>query len=48
MEWFGVFVMLQVLAWMPAGMQMNLGGSHAHVQWFSCWKSQADNHDITL
>ena len=34
------------LAWMPAGMQMNFGGSSVHAQWFSCQNGGADIHDI--
>ena len=31
---------------MLADVQMNVGSSSAHVQWFSCWKIRADGHDI--
>ena len=34
------------LVWMPAGVQMNHGGSSAHVQWFSCQNGGADICDI--
>ena len=30
---------------MLANVQMNYGISCVHVQWFSCWKIKADNHD---
>ena len=33
--------------WMPMDVQMNHGSSNAHVQWFSCQKNGADDHDIT-
>ena len=36
-----------ILAAMPAYVQMTYGISSPHVQWFSCGKSTADNHDIT-
>ena len=31
---------------MPVDVQMNHGSSSAHVQWFSCLKIRADDHDI--
>ena len=40
------FIVFGVLAWMPAGAQMNGDVSNAHAQWFSCWKIKADNCDI--
>ena len=46
MKRFGAFVVFGILAWMPVDTQMNHGGSNVHVQWFSCWKMQADDHDI--
>ena len=44
---FGAFVVSGILARMPADVQMNIGGSAAHMQWISHWKIRADNHDIT-
>ena len=29
-------------------MQMNYGGSSAHVQWFSCQNIRADDSDIII
>ena len=40
------FIVFGVLAQMPAGAQTNDGGSNMHVQWFSCWKIRADDHDV--
>ena len=34
--------------WTPVDLQMNHGGSNAHAQWFSCWKIQADDHDVII
>ena len=48
MKRFGAFVVFRVLAWMPADVQMNPGGSNVHVQWFSHWKIRADDHDIII
>ena len=31
---------------MPADVQMNYSASGAHVQWFSCWKIIADDHEM--
>ena len=42
------FVTNGYLAWMPAGVQMNLGSSSAHVQWFSCQNGGADDRDIII
>ena len=36
-----------ILAAMLAYVQMAYGISSAHVQWFSCRRSRADDHDIT-
>ena len=47
MKRFGAFIVFGVPAWMPADMQTNHGGSNVHVQWFSCWKIRADDHDIS-
>ena len=33
---------------MPADVQMNHGSSTAYVQWFSCRKFRADDHDIIM
>ena len=35
------------LVWTLADMQMNLGSSCAHAQWFSHSNRRADDHDIT-
>ena len=43
---FRTFVINSYLAWMPAGVQMNLGGSSVHVQWFSHLNGGADICDI--
>ena len=43
---FQTFVINGYLVWMPAGVQMNHGGSSAHVQWFSHLNGGADDHDI--
>ena len=43
---FRALIVFGVPAWMLVGVQMNTGGSDAHVQWFSHWKIRADNHDI--
>ena len=43
---FGAIVILGVPAEMPVDVQMNVGGSGVHVQWFSCWNIRADSHDI--
>ena len=48
MKRFGVLVVIGVLAWMPTGAQMNTGGSNAHAQWFSHWKTRADDHDVIM
>ena len=37
------FVVVGVLRRMPTDVQMNVGGSDAHAQWFSHWKIRADN-----
>ena len=42
------FVTNSYLAWMPAGVQTNLGGSSAYVQWFSHQNGGADDHDIII
>ena len=34
--------------WMQADSQTNHGGSSVHVQWFSCRKIGADDHDIMI
>ena len=34
------------LAWKPADVQMNHGGSSVHVQWFSCHNGETDVCDI--
>ena len=41
-----VFILVRVLVWTPADVQMNGSNSIVHVQWFSHWKIRADNHDI--
>ena len=46
MKGFRTFIVLGVLARMLADVQMNVVGSGMHVQWFSCWKIRADDHDI--
>ena len=38
---FRAFVVIGVLAWMLADVQMKHCGSNAHVQWFSQWKIRA-------
>ena len=43
---FQTFVINSSLAWMLAGVQMNLGSSTVHVQWFSHLNGGADIHDI--
>ena len=43
---FKTFVINGYLAWMPVGVQMNLGSSSAHVQWFYCNNGGAEIHDI--
>ena len=35
MKRFRAFVVFGVLAWLPADMQTNHGGSNAHTHWFS-------------
>ena len=40
------FIVFGAPAWMPADAQTNGSNSDVHVQWFSCWKIRADNHDI--
>ena len=40
------FLVVGVLARMLVDAQMNVGGSDAHVQWFSHWKIRADDCDI--
>ena len=37
---------LGIPAWTPAYAQMNDNASDVHVQWFSCQKIKADDHDI--
>ena len=39
-RWRGsdAFILIRVLAWMPADVQMNGSNSNAHAQWFSHWK----------
>ena len=37
-----------VLMWMLADLQMNHGGSNAHVQLFSHWKIGTDNHYVII
>ena len=39
---FQTSVINSYLAWMPVGVQMNLGGSSVHAQWFSCQNGEAD------
>ena len=46
MKGFGAFVVFGVLMRMLADAQMNVSSSGMHVQWFSHWKTRADNHDI--
>ena len=48
MKRFRALVVFGVLAWMLVGAQMNTGGSDVHVQWFSCWKIRADDHDVIM
>ena len=48
MKRFRAFVVFGVLAWMPADTQMNHGSSNVHVQWFSCWKIRAYDHDVMI
>ena len=48
MKRFGALIVFGVLAWILAGVQMNIGGSDVHVQWFSCWKIRADDHDVIM
>ena len=43
---FQTFVINSYLAWMPAGVQTNHGGSSAHAQWFSRQNGGADDYDI--
>ena len=43
---FRAFIVFRVPARMLADVQMNVSSSGMHVQWFSCWKIRADNHDI--
>ena len=43
---FRTLVVFGVLAWMPTGVQMNIGSSKAHAQWFPCQKIRADDHDV--
>ena len=38
-------VVFGVLVWMLADVQTNGSSSNVHVQWFSCWKIRADDHD---
>ena len=45
---FRAFVVFGVPVRMPVDMQMNHGSSNVHVQWFSCWKIRADNHDVLI
>ena len=40
------FVVVGVLVRMPADVQMNVGSSDVHAQWFSHWKIRADDCDI--
>ena len=44
---YRAFIVLGVLVMMLADAQTNINSSHAHVQWFSCWKIRAHDHDIT-
>ena len=46
MKRFRAFIDFGVPARMPADVQTNIESSGVHVQWFSCWKIRADNHDI--
>ena len=43
---FRAFIPFGVPAWTPADAQMNHGSSNVHVQWFSHWKFQPDDHDV--
>ena len=40
------FILIRVLVWMLADVQMNGGISDVHVQWFSHWKIRADDCDV--
>ena len=46
MKGFRAFIVFGVPVWMLADVQMNVGGSGMHAQWFSHWKIIADDHDI--
>ena len=48
MKRFGALIVFGVLARTLADAQMNPGSSDVHVQWFSCQKIRADDHDITM
>ena len=42
------FVAFGVPVWMLVDAQMNHRSSNVHAQWFSCWKIQADDHDVSI
>ena len=41
-----MFILLGVLAWMPADAQTNGSNSNVHAQSFSHWKIRADDRDV--